>query len=60
MSSQELRQRGSTSVEYVAATSVVLALLFLPLSGESGSVVSIVLESFKHFQAHSLYLLSMP
>ena len=40
-------------------TMAVVIVLFVPL-GDSGSVVDMVVGAFKQFQAHSLYLLSMP
>lgn len=53
-------QLGSVSAEYVWVTLSVITLLFIPLPGESASLVDIVIDAFKHFQANTQYLLSMP
>jgi hypothetical protein len=60
MNQQKYLYKGSVSVEYVVATGTIIAVLFLPLAGESGSVVNMVIDAMKHFQANTLYLLSMP
>lgn len=60
MNSRMHHQRGSASAEYVVILMFSIAILFLPLPGDTGSVVDMVVNAFKQFQAHSLYLLSMP
>lgn len=60
MNKANRRQRGSVSAEYVWVTLAVITVLFVPLPGESASLVDVVVDAFKHFQANTLYLLSMP
>lgn len=59
MKSHKRQQLGSVSVEYVVISMFIVVLLFTPL-GDTGSVVDMVVDAYKNFQAHTLYLLSMP
>ncbi len=52
-------QRGGVTAEYVAVTGTMVALLLLPLA-EGSSLIDILLDAFRHFQANTLFLLSMP
>jgi hypothetical protein len=54
------RQSGSVISEYAITTSVITALLFLPIPGLGESVIHILIQSFNSFQNHSTVLLSMP
>ncbi len=60
MNSPAKQYRGAASVDYVVVSGVIIAVLFLPMAGESGSLVNMVIDALKHFQANTLYLLSMP
>jgi len=53
-------QRGSASVEYVLVIVAVVFVLFVPIAGEGRSVVDLLLDALRGFQANSTYLLSMP
>lgn len=53
-------QTGSASVEYVVVTLVVIATLFLPLPGLDDSLVETLVTALRQFQAHTVYLLSLP
>lgn len=54
------RQRGAAAVEYTLVTLLVVAALFAPVGDTDASLVERLLDAFRGFQAHSIYLLSMP
>jgi len=53
-------QRGAASVEYVVVSLVVVAIVSVPFGTRGLSVIDLVLNALRGFQAHSTYLLSMP
>lgn len=53
-------QHGSTSVEYIVVTLVIVTTFFVPLPGVGESLVSTFLNALRDFQANSTFLLSMP
>jgi len=53
-------QRGAASVEYAVVTLLVVAVLFVPVGQDGTSLVERLLVAFRGFQAHSVYLISMP
>jgi len=54
------RQSGVVSVEYVLVSLVVAGALFLPMPGLQSSIVDILLEALRGFQANTTFLLSLP
>lgn len=54
------RQNGSTSVEYVVLTFVVVTVFFVPLPGLGESLVDTLVSALRQFQANTTYLYSLP
>jgi len=54
------RQSGAVLTEYVVTSSIIIAVLFLPVPGIGVSVVELVINALNDFQSHSTVLLSMP
>ncbi|MEE9321480.1 MAG: hypothetical protein V3U76_13600 [Granulosicoccus sp.] len=55
-----LRVSGAASAEYVVVTFVVIVTLFVPIPGMSESLVGLVLNALRGFQANTTYLMSLP
>ncbi len=53
-------QFGSATIEYVVLTGAIVIALFLPIPLLGVSALEWVFESLRAFQAHSLYVLSIP
>lgn len=55
-----LYQSGATTVEYVVATAVVVAMLFLPIPGQSESVMEVMVQAFKENHHGYVWGMSYP
>ena len=54
------RVSGAASAEYVVVTFVVIVTLFLPVPGMGDSLVGLVMDALRGFQANTTYLMSLP
>ena len=55
-----LQQSGASTVEYLVATIVVVAMLFLPVPGYSESVMEMMVQGFKDSHHHYVWGMSYP
>ncbi|MDY6929655.1 MAG: hypothetical protein SWN10_21470 [Pseudomonadota bacterium] len=53
-------QSGASTVEYLVATAVVVAMLFLPVPGHSESVMEMMIQGFKDSHHHYVWGMSYP
>lgn len=54
-------QRGYITVEYAIVSAAVILALLAPIPGLAGiSVVDIVMDSIREFQAHTATMLALP
>lgn len=55
------RQSGYITVEYAIVSAVVILALLAPIPGLPGiSLVDIVMDSIREFQAHTVTMLALP
>ena len=58
--SRRRSQVGASTVEYLVATIVVVAMLFLPIPGYGESVVEMMVQGFKDSHHHYVWGMSYP
>ncbi len=53
-------QSGASTIEYLVAMIVVVAMLFLPIPGENASVMEMMVQGFKDSHHHYVWGMSYP
>lgn len=53
-------QSGASTAEYLVAMIVVVAMLFLPIPGQSESVMEMMIQGFKDSHHHYVWGMSYP
>lgn len=58
--SSTLNQKGHVAVEYVIVTFIFIMFLFTPITDDSQSVVSFLMESIRNYDTNRSLLYSLP
>jgi hypothetical protein len=53
-------QKGHVAVEYVIVTFILIMFLFTPITDDSQSVVSLLMESIRNYDTNRSLLYSLP
>lgn len=58
--SETNRQKGHVAIEYVIVTFIFIIFLFTPVTDDSQSVVSLLMESIRNYDTNRSLLYSLP